>query len=71
MQNEEIVNLDGIRKALKDNRAATLTMGICEIVAHEESRHATMIVLASLCGALMKKGETEIVEKLTDFIGTI
>lgn len=63
--------VENLENAIKEQRAATLTMGVCEIVANNESKHAARIVLCTLTGALMKKGETELAEKIVDFVGQI
>jgi hypothetical protein len=58
-------------KVLHTQRAASLTIGITGIVENNESRQATRIVLVSLMGALIKKGDDELAEKVCEFVSAV
>lgn len=59
---------DNLVKVMRDIKDQTLINGICYTLEREDSTQAVRIILAATVGALIKKGETELVEKIINFL---
>lgn len=59
--------LDEVKKVMQDVKDVTLIQGISYVLENNEPKQAVRIVLVSLFGALLAKGESELADKMIQF----